>query len=106
TKHFIDAARPTRLRFLKTPSFGKLPINLRRLRLLLQPEVGIRERTEFVALFALLLDPRVVLLVVPALPVKLRAFLRPLVERRFAEDVQPAFGFVLRHLAGGLVQAF
>src|SRR2546422_11483353 len=38
--------------------------------------------------------------------VELRAFLRPLVERRLAEDVQPAFGFVLRHLAGGLVQAF
>src|SRR5207249_11456586 len=56
--------------------------------------------------FALLLDPRVVLLVVPALPVELRAFLYPLVNGGFAEDVQPASGFVLRHLAGGRVQAF
>ena len=47
----------------------------------------MRQRAEFMDGFALLLDPRVVLLVVPALPVELRAFLYPLVNGGFAEVV-------------------
>src|SRR2546426_12068953 len=63
-----QASRATRLGFSKTASFGKRLIDLRRLGLFLQPEIRIRERAELVALFALLLDPCVVFLVVPALP--------------------------------------
>src|SRR6266404_3593418 len=91
--------------FSKPPRLRQLFINLRGLRLLLQPKLRLRQGTQFIDAFALLLDPGVVLLVVPALTVELRAFLHPVARVGFTEDVQPLLRFVPRHFADGLVEA-
>src|SRR5579859_2338900 len=89
---------------LKPPRLRQVLINVSSLGLLLQPEVRIGQGAKFIDTLPLLLDPGVVLLIVPALAVIRRTFLHPIADVDFVEDIQATMGFLLGHLADSLVE--